>query len=242
MMRLSIFLLSCLAALSAAAVTPPTAPSIPRAPLTLGNRILTKVQADKLIKALVAVEGCNANVCFAIDGSGSINSEEFEKEKEFVLDVSSVISVDHPIEMAAVQYGTANTRITPLTASPELFNERVDATKQVGGQSFVTGGLNYCIAQLARRPFEANKVILLGDGIENIGSRAARRAKWFRDVLGGDISVVTAGIADEENLLDIVGGDATRIYEVGGFLEVLDLQIVIEELTLDVCGINPKFD
>eukprot|EP00171_Calliarthron_tuberculosum_P002174 IDg2174t1 len=87
---------------------------------------------DDLRRRIKAAGGCNANVCFAIDGSGSITREEFENQKNFVLDVVSVIAVDAAAEVAAAQYASAVSPITPLTPNTARFNLRVNGARQVG--------------------------------------------------------------------------------------------------------------
>eukprot|EP00171_Calliarthron_tuberculosum_P002252 IDg2252t1 len=68
------------------------------------------------------VGGCSANICFAIDGSGSITRTEFENQKNFILDVASVISVNNAAKFAAVQYATSVVPIIPLTANTAIFD------------------------------------------------------------------------------------------------------------------------
>lgn len=179
-----------------------------------------------------------SNICFAIDGSGSINRTEFINERNFVLDVTSVIGVDEPVEFAAVQYSTGNSPISPLTPNTAAFTLDINAIKQLGGQSFVTGGVNYCFSQLARRRGEANKIVILGDGRSNIGSSAITRADLFRSI-GGDVCVVGAGFADDAELLAIAGNDSDRVFEVDSFLDVLALEKIVEDLVLGICSDAP---
>ena len=200
------------------------------------TRILTPAQAEKLRQRVRAAGGCNANVCFAIDGSGSMPPAEFQAEKNFVLDLISIIAVDKPVEVSAVQYATANTAISPLTVDIEGFNLNVQKTKQMKGKSFLVGGVNYCFAQLFRRRSEAIKIIMLGDGESNIGGDAVKRANLFR-AIGGDLSVVAAGFPNDKQLLKLAGGDPFKVFDVASFFDTLALQIIIEELVLDVCGI-----
>lgn len=182
------------------------------------------------------VRGCNANVCFAIDGSGSISSSEFTAQKQFVLDVVSVIAVDNPVELAAVQYGTANSAISPLTVDAEQFILDVDSEQQLrSSRTFVAGGINYCFSQLFRRRGEANKIVLLGDGRSSIGANAIARADLFRTV-GGTVCTVGAGFADTRELLAIAGGDPNRVFEVDNFLDVLTLEFILESIVEDICN------
>ncbi len=179
--------------------------------------------------------GCNANVCFTVDGSSSISSAEFENEKNFVLDVASIISSDQPVELAAAQYSTSIAPITRLTPYVAGFEESVRNAAQIGGASFVVGGVNYCFSQLMRRYGEANKIVILGDGRSNIGSTAVRRAELFRR-MGGSVSAVAAGFADDKELLAIAGWDRNKVFRVNSFADVLALHEVIKKLVFRVCG------
>lgn len=189
----------------------------------------------RLRQKLRAVGGCNANICFAIDGSGSISLKEFRNEVNFVLDTVSVL-VDNAIEFAATQYATSNYEIFPLTVDDESFILAINNTQHVGGFSFVAGGVNYCFSQLWRRRGEANHIVLLGDGRSNIGASAIGRADLFRKV-GGSLSVVGAGFEDNEVLLKIAGGNEDLVYEVSDFLDILSLERFIEGIVIDICNL-----
>ena len=201
-----------------------------------GSSRLPKATITKLRRHLRSVGGCNANVCFAIDGSSSISRAEFENEKNFVLDVASVISSDQrPVELSATQYSSLVVPISPLTPHVKYFEQAVTKTTQIGGASFIVGGVNYCFSQLMRRRGEANQMVILGDGRSNIGSRAAERARLFR-LIGGSISAVAAGFADDKELLAIAGWNRNMVFRVDSFADVLALHKVIEKLVLRVCG------
>eukprot|EP00178_Gracilaria_changii_P000089 TRINITY_DN1007_c0_g1_i1.p1 TRINITY_DN1007_c0_g1~~TRINITY_DN1007_c0_g1_i1.p1 ORF type:complete len:265 (+),score=40.73 TRINITY_DN1007_c0_g1_i1:302-1096(+) len=203
--------------------------------LPFTGRISSAALAE-LRRKIAAAGGCNLNVCFAIDGSGSISSDAFTNERNFVLDVVSVI-VDNPVELGAVQYATSVSTITDLTPDDSTFNVLIENEQQLRGQSFVVGGLNACFSQLARRPGEAQKIVLLGDGESNIGSSAVRRANDFRR-FGGSVCVVAAGNADEDILLQIAGGDSDKLFQVDSFLDVLELEKIAEALALQICGVE----
>ncbi len=188
-----------------------------------------------LRRRLKSVGGCNANVCFAVDGSSSISRAEFENEKNFVLDVASVISMDQPVELAAAQYSTSIVPITPLTPYLTGFDMSIWRARQIGGASFVVGGVNYCFSQLMKRPREANQMVILGDGRSNIGSDAVKRAALFRR-LGGSLSTVAAGFADDRELLAIAGNDRSMVFRVNSFADVLALHEIIKKLVFRVCG------
>lgn len=188
---------------------------------------------EDLRKSLKSVGGCNANVCFAIDGSGAISPEAFTSQKNFVLDVVSVIAVDEPVELAAVQYATRRRAIKRLTNKVPEFVLAVNGTYQLGGWSRPAAGIAFCNRQLWRWN-KANKIVLLGNGKSDLGRSAVRSANRFRD-RNGDLSVVAAGDADDQKLLAIAGGRKDRVFDVTSFLDVLALQEVIEQLVKNIC-------
>lgn len=104
---------------------------------------MNRAARESLNAKIRAIGGCNANVCFAIDGSGAINQTEFQSQQQFVIDMVSIIGVDSPVEVAAVQYTVGNSPISPLTPNVVQFSENVVNAKQLGGSSFVQGGINY---------------------------------------------------------------------------------------------------
>lgn len=191
----------------------------------------------ELRKKLFAVRGCNPNICFAIDGSESINETEFNNEKNFVLDFEAVINADGPVALAAVQYATGNMAITPLTFDSKKFNLKVNAARQMGGASFLADGINYCFHQLRTRRGEANKIVILVDGKSNLGANAVNLANLFRKS-GGEVIVVAARFPDYDKLLGLAGNKTENILEVTSFLDVSALWVLVGDLVVGVCDAN----
>lgn len=199
--------------------------------------ITSRFTPQQLASLRARVRGCNANVCFAIDGSGSISAANFNAQKQFVQDVASVIATGtNPVELAAVQYGTSASVISELTVDAGKFIWDVEATEPLRSPAtFVAAGINFCFSRLFRRRHEAKKIVLLGDGRSNIGSSAVRRADTFRR-FKGEVCTVGAGFTDDRELLAIAGGDASRVFEVEEFLDVLSIEKIIEDIVLDICS------
>lgn len=205
--------------------------------LTTAGR-LTKGQKQDLRRRIKAAGGCNANICFAVDGSNALKFSEYRAELDFILDVVSVVSVDIAVELAAVQYGIANSPISPLTTDIVDFIKKVDNEQRLRSRgSNLVGGINYCFSQLFDRPGEANKMVVLGDGRSTIGNNAIARADLFRKETGGKICTVGAGFRRKKRLLKIAGGDKSLVFRVDSFLDVLALERVVEKLVEDICGL-----
>ncbi len=179
---------------------------------------------------------CKANMCFAIDGSGSINGTEFKKQINFVLDLVSLFSVDDGAAVAACQYASTVTPIQQLTTDIGKFNSAVGTVDQMGGKSYSIGAINYCITQLLPRVGEANTIVILGDARSNVNPLPLRRLDLFRRV-GGSVYAVGAGVKDDAALLRIAGGNKDLVFETSNILDPIGLNKIIEKLASQICGL-----
>lgn len=193
------------------------------------------------LRKQVKEKGCGVNVCFAIDGSGSVGQSGFDQEKQFLLDMAAILVFPdeenelQETELAACQYGKSNKPITKLTTSRDDFNVKVDAAKYLNaGATQLRGGILYCFNQLRKRKGEANKLVLLGDGMANLGGNPFPIASRFRRTTG-QICAIAIRYADISQLLRIVGGDPAKVLEVDDFFELND---IIDELVEQVCDIE----
>ncbi|KAI0561494.1 von Willebrand factor type A [Gracilaria domingensis] len=188
----------------------------------------------------VAEGGCDPNVCFALDGSVSIDEDSFQLQKDFVKLVAGVISLDEQSQFAALQYGITTSIISDLTIDANDFLLKVDAAVQIGAsRTFVARGIFGCVLQLLRTPFEANHIVLLGDGEDSDLSRftsfgSAGIARQFLRNPNNQISAVAVGFSDTSGLESIVGSP-DRVFTVDQWAEVVD---VTADLVADVCGVD----
>lgn len=201
-------------------------------PLYTGASNVIRSQIEN-VREEVEKRGCEVNVCFAIDGSGSINSKDFTIELNFVNLVASIISTDRKINFCGVQYSETTTAISPLTDDRLGFLGKVANTKQDFGRTNLPAALGYAIVQLFPFPNDANKIIVLGDGLSNIGFAPAFVAGTFIDA-GGSISAVAVGGSNVEELA-LVTQDSAKVFYVEQFAQlVLELQNVVRQ----ACGFN----
>ena len=204
---------------------------------TVPNGLIIPTSIKQSVAKLVEVEGCNANVCFGIDGSGSVSATEFDDAKFFVKDIVDIIAVDQDAEFAAVQFSETNHRISPLTGNKRDFLRAVRNAKfQQGGYTAIGAGIVYCDFQLSRRPGEANKIAVITDGRNNLGGSPVRRANNFRrrDPNG---KITAVGIGQYLNLetLQKIAGDE-KVISVDDYIH---LATVVTELVKQVCEIKP---
>lgn len=181
--------------------------------------------------------GCKATVCFALDGSGAIPLQGFINERNFALDVVSVIAVDEKVELSAVQYASHRHVVSTITTDASKFVLATQNEKQSGGKSFTAGGIALCSSLLRKSKSNARKIVLFTDGKTSVGRNAAWRAELFR-FMGGDLSVVEAGVPDRRAISAIAGFNKNRLFNVKSFLDVLALQNVIEQLVFNICELG----
>lgn len=201
--------------------------------LPIASRLTNQELADLRRR----VKGCNANVCFAIDGSGSISESQFRSELSAALDTISLLAPDRDLEIAAVQYGDRNSVISRLTPDIDAVKEGINNATQTGGSSAMRRAISFCTRELTRRSGEPMKMILIGDGRSDRPAAALRRANRFR-ALGGEVCVVGAGLADPVRLLALAGGDPSKVFEVDNLLDLIEVKFLVEAMVDEICGVE----
>lgn len=177
--------------------------------------------------------GCKGNVCFAIDGSSSMDSTEYKSQLAFVSDVVKIIS-RFPTRVAGTQYSDRSHPIKSLSTDLNGFVAAMTAKKQVHGLTSISSGIDYCRQQVNTRPFEPKKVVVLGDGFQNRDMKAVGSANTVRSNKGL-VSVVSFERGNRQLLLDIAGGDPSLVFDADSFSDRFRLGVIIRELTLAIC-------
>jgi len=184
--------------------------------------------------------GCTANICFAIDGSGSVTFDEFRKAAVFAQDVSNTLAFFQDTEYAAVKFGVRSILLTFLTGAQE-FNEVMEYANRVEGRNrFATSvgaGIVSCNAILAERKGYPNKIVVITDGRNNFGGDPVRNANIFRSKYpNGRISAIGIGNVTPAglNILQGVAGSTGSVLTVADYVE---LGQKVNELVCNVCEI-----
>lgn len=201
-------------------------------PLVVGSpEVLRKLRA---LRQNVRDTGCDVNLCFALQGDEFITDEDFEDQKNFVDLMVAILTTDKPGNYCAVQYGLTTKHIHKLSGEKRNFLKDVRKAQRVGGdlETNIAAALGYTGFQLISREEDANKIIILGDGLESIGFAPKRIAKVVR-ARGVDICAVAVGGFSTVALQDIVGGDLNKIFTIDGFFELAE---VVYGFVNDVCG------
>jgi len=231
---LALFSLLFLASTTDAIIQPTP---VPLEVLLPGNSLIATPEALLIARGLrqrvIAQGSCNPNLCFALDGSGSISEADFTSQKDFVQLVAAIVGVDTDAAFAAVQYGLRNIGISSLTNDVDQFLLDVDASELEGApRTFVAAGLGFCINELRPRTEDANKIVLLGDGRSNFGGNPVPIAKTFREPTGdGAICAVAVGFTDL-SVLNGITGSSTRVLNIDGYFELLD---ILDQVVTEIC-------
>lgn len=182
--------------------------------------------------------GCKPNICFALDGSGSITQKQWRAQKDFVLLAAAVIGVDRSAEFAAVEYGLRLDGISLLTRNVNKFLRKVDRERlNRASATFLASGIAYCHSQLSQRPYDANKMVILGDGRNTFGSNPVPLAQKFLN--SGNTAICAVGVGYTNTaVLNAITGDPSRVYTTNEWDGVVG---VLRQLVIDVCELPPMF-
>lgn len=206
----------------------------PFAPVNLPKTVIKEIR-----EVIRKSGGCKGNVCFAIDGSGSINTTEWSNEKSFINDVMSVLS-DFEVRAAATQYAASNFPIQQLTEDFTMFNSALQATNQKRGSTNIQTGMEYCKNQLSTRIFESRVVVVLGDGFENQNDDSADEATLIRATQGTVITVASGPPNSiNQKLLDaLTGTDRALQFNVGQGFEfgAQKAAELIKDVSIAICN------
>lgn len=202
------------------------------------NPLLSTTNPETLQKLRAVAQdvndlGCDVNLCFALQGDDFITDEEFEDQKNFVDLMIAILTTDAPGNYAGVQYGRTTRSISSLSGDKEYFLSKLHESARVGGlHTNVASALGYCGFQLRPRQEDANKIVLLGDGLDSVGFRPKFVANRVRkDNI--DISAVAIGGVSFTGLIEIVGGDPNKVVTIDGFFELGE---IVVGLISSVCG------
>lgn len=198
-----------------------------------GPQLLAK--AVDLQKAIETAGGCPLDVCFALDGSASLSPQDYEYQKEFSQLVALVLSADSRSRYTAVQYGLPAIAISNFTSSAAEFVRRVSASKFASARrTFISSGLLFCTVTLGKQHENIDAIVLLGDGMVNIGADPFKLSRKFLPPEGnGSILAVGVGEVNPTSLERITG----RQDAVVSINNQRNLPNVLEKTILFLCRI-----
>lgn len=187
---------------------------------------------------------CAPNLCFALDGSGSIGVENYELQKEFVLLVTAIVGAEEKSTFAATQYGGVNTPISTTDDAEDFIVKLLGSSFQAAPLTFLNAGLLFCTTQLRKFRPEPAKIIILGDGGANFGRErgflSGRRiaSNFLRRSPGNEICAVTVGYEGKPELFVDITGARDQVVGVDGWPKILN---VLRSLVRSICDRPPEF-
>lgn len=165
---------------------------------------------------LIRIPNCGLNVCFAVDGSGSIGADLFQTEKDFVGNLSTLLGLNSATQLAGTVYGVANENISLLTGNIEVFLEQVAAAAFPNAPAtFLGAGLFFCVNELSSQTVQQdiNKIVLIGDGASDVSIPFTPFENWRDGSPNNSACAVAAGDADL-NALQGITEDSDLIVEL----------------------------
>lgn len=193
---------------------------------------------------------CNrTTICFALDGSESISSSQYNLQAKFSETIASIVDVNPSTQFAAIQYGLRNVEISELTSNLNEFKTSLRSSRSVqASRTFVSAGIGGCAVKLRGRRNEKNnenglgrwerKIVLLGDGRSNFGISPVKVANKIEEKIGADLFAIGIGFPDVRGLKEIVG-EADKVRVLGGY-EGLELEKVVSDVVSFACGTEMK--
>lgn len=187
------------------------------------------------LRRRVLEQGCDANICFALDGSGSISEEEFKLSRHFAQDIVSILADRSNARYGGNQFGRTANGIARLTKDRTYFATAMENEKFLDSKKSNMGaGIRFCDKSLAGYYLQANKIVVISDGRNRYTGNPVQSAKRFkkREPNGRITSVVVGGHPDYDTLNDISDNPVLTVDEY------IKLGVIITDLVRMVCGIE----
>ncbi|MBD3329716.1 VWA domain-containing protein [Candidatus Dojkabacteria bacterium] len=194
------------------------------------------------------------NISIVIDRSGSMCGEKLDSIKTALKSISSMLDENDTISI--ISYETdVQVVLKPQQFNESSFNEAVDSLS-IGGSTNLEGGLREGVKSVKKKLEEAqvNRVILLSDGLANVGLSTPSDLSILASSLSGEkISVSTIGVGvdyDEKVLTEIAKATKGNYYfmgnpeEANAIFEIefnSALKLVAQDIELEF-NLNPDFE
>ena len=197
---------------------------------SLGLDVIVKLQKEIWDRG-----SCKVNLCYALDGSGSITLNEYGIQKDLIKLVSVIAALDVSANYSAVQYGLRNIGISPFGNDISKFLSDVDASISARApRTFIAAGIASCARFLSGKGDGANAVVVLGDGRSNFATDG------LMDVVdqATDVELFAVGIGFPRNqriLSQITGGKGWKLFDLRRYS---DVKGIVSRLTRRLCALR----
>lgn len=195
--------------------------------------------ANKIVKLqdmIVQNGGCNANLCFALDG---MSKADYERQLEFVQLIAATVAIDERVQMSAYQYGRTLHRISSYTDNINAFMMKLGSSSRyiTKGNVFLAPALKQCKRDFAGNPEDANKIVIIADGRANQANRqeAINVAKAFRSP-GGNGAICAVHVKkSKHSFLSKVVQNPRFLLQVDEYDRFAD---ILGNIVRNVCEVN----
>ncbi|XP_074626949.1 pikachurin-like [Acropora palmata] len=187
------------------------------------------------------IKGCSKDfvfdVGFAIDGSGSIDNNEYKLTKDFVLDIIGIFSVsDEGTHIALLEYASEAPIKIYFDDNFDLLNE-VKGLKQSKGHTTNIGtGLKQSLAMFdvnnGMRQEVEKLFVFFTDGINT--DRDEDLTQYTRQIKSKGITTISVGVGNDTDIneLTTIAGSRENVIRLGEFEE---LKLIVEKLIPKEC-------
>eukprot|EP00752_Nemacystus_decipiens_P006426 g5789.t1 len=181
----------------------------------------------------------NVNVVLVVDGSPSVEPEEFVLAQEFAKDTVEAFGRRNIFENGGtasyVQF-SGSTSYEGTFDSPESFNAHVDTVIQTGSGTDIAEGLLVGVELLKANASSFGFVVLVTDGEANSGGDPVETAELIRADNTTTIFAVGVGADISNGTLLGIAGEEVNVFSVTDFdsLEaaVADIEVIADETVL----------
>lgn len=183
---------------------------------------------------------CRPNVCFGLDGSGSISNEDYNFQKAFVVLAVATLGGLNGSKFAAVEYGAIVDPIVELQTPTAQTLLTINADQsQSASLTLVGPAIQWCSTQMELTPAPVNKIVILGDGRTSVldnnsdfGAQALAQ-KFASASVANAVCGGLVGGGNKDFFLELVGGAEERVLESDQWSNIIN---IITAFVEQICG------
>lgn len=202
----------------------------------LDNATQEKITALRNVESAVREQGCDTNLCFALQGGDFVSNAEYLAQKNFVDIIIQIVTTGAPANYAGAQYHSGILPISDLTKNRTVYLRKLHRSMRHSGGTNIASGIRFCAKQMRQRRGDANKMVIIGNGFRTRGREQNRAARNFLN-LGGALCAVSVGKSPNLPALEKLTRDAGRIVTIDEFFELSE---IIVQVVQDVCELEGR--
>lgn len=185
-------------------------------------------------KSSYSQSGCSVDLMLVLDGSGSIQPDDFATMRIFVEDLVGSFTIGPTdANIGIIQFSNTAELYLPLSADDAQVNAAISNMTQFGDRTNIADAIDLAQLQfVTRREGIPRVIIILTDGLHNMDGNPIASADIAR-AQGTTILGIAVGSVDISELIDISGGPE-NVITVGSFD---GLAVILDILLNNTCAI-----